>query len=142
MDLETASAIESLRNDLDRTATDLADRVLAMETGLGRQLATTEDTLRAEIRQVREEVTRDLRVEMRQIREEVTRDLRAEMRQMREEVTGDLRTEMRQMREEVTRNAAVLTESVRDDVRIVADCLAAVSAQLVAVSAKIDALKH
>jgi hypothetical protein len=127
MDLETASAIESLRNDLDRTATDLADRVLAMETGLGRQLATTEDTLRAEIRQVREEVTRDLR---------------AEMPQLREEVTGDLRTEMRQMREEVTRNAAVLTESVRDDVRIVADCLAAVSAQLVAVSAKIDALKH
>jgi hypothetical protein len=127
MDLETASAIESLRTDLDRTTTDLADRILAVETSLGRQLATTEDTLRVEIRQVREEVTRDLR---------------AEMRQMREEVTRDLRTEMRQMREEVTRNATVLTESVRDDVRIVADGLAAVSAQLVAVSAKIDALQR
>jgi hypothetical protein len=127
MDLETASAIESLRTDLDRTTTDLADRILAVETNLGRQLATTEDTLRVEIRQVREEVTRDLR---------------AEMRQMREEVTRDLRTEMRQMREEVTRHATVLTESVRDDVRIVADGLAAVSAQLVAVGAKIDALQR
>ena len=53
-----------------------------------------------------------------------------------------LRTEMRQMRDEVIRNAAVLTESVRDDVRIVADGLAAVSAQIVAVSAKIDALRR
>jgi cell division protein FtsB len=112
MDLETASAIESLRTDLDRATTDLADRILAVETSLGRQLATTENTLRAEMRQLREEVTRDLR------------------------------TEMRLLREEVTRNAAVLTESVRDNVRIVADGLAAVSAQLVAVSTKIDALKR
>ena len=52
------------------------------------------------------------------------------------------RAEMRQMRDEVTRNAAVLTESVRDDVRIVADGVASVSAGLMAVSAKIDALKR
>ena len=42
----------------------------------------------------------------------------------------------------LTRHTAVLTESVRDDVRIVADGLAAVTAELVAVSAKIDALKR
>jgi hypothetical protein len=29
MDLETASAIESLRHDLDRSTTDLADRILS-----------------------------------------------------------------------------------------------------------------
>ena len=68
--------------------------------------------------------------------------LRTELRQMGEEITRDLRAEMRQMRDDVTRHAAVLTESVRDDVRIVADGLAAVSAQLVAVSAKIDTLKR
>ena len=71
-----------------------------------------------------------------------TSDLRAEMRQMGEEIRRDLRAEMRQVRNEVMRHAAVLTESVRDDVRIVADGLAAVSAQLVAVSSKIDALKR
>jgi hypothetical protein len=97
MDLETASAIESLRNDLDRATTDLADRISAVETSLARKLASTEDVLRAE---------------------------------------------MWQMRDEVTRNAAVLTESVRDDVRIVADGVASVSAGLMAVSAKIDALKR
>jgi ABC-type transporter Mla subunit MlaD len=61
---------------------------------------------------------------------------------VREEVTRDLRAEMPQLREEVIRNAAVLTASVRDDVRIVADGLAAVSAQLAAVSAKIDTLSR
>ena len=50
--------------------------------------------------------------------------------------------EMRQMRDEVTRNAAVLTESVRDNVRIVAAGVASVSAGLMAVSAKIDALER
>ena len=97
MDLETASAIESLRKDLDRTRTDLGDRIAGVETSLGRQLATVEKTLRAQ---------------------------------------------MRQTRDELTRHTAVLTESAQDDVRIVADGLAAVTAELVAVSAKIDALKR
>ena len=52
------------------------------------------------------------------------------------------RAEMRQTREEIMHNDAVLAETVRNDLRIVADGLAAVSAQLVAVSAKIDALKR
>ena len=41
-----------------------------------------------------------------------------------------LRAEMREMREELSRNAAILTESVRDDIRIVAEGLAAVSAKI------------
>ena len=79
MDLETSTAIESLRKEL-----------VSAETSLLRQISATEYTLRAE---------------------------------------------MRDLREELLRNAAVLTESVRDDIRIVADGLAAVSA-------KIDALKR
>jgi hypothetical protein len=77
-----------------------------------------------------------------QIRDDVTSGLRAEMRQMGDEIRRDLRGEMRQMRDEVMRHAAVLTESVRDDVRILADGVASVSAGLMAVSAKIDALKR
>jgi hypothetical protein len=97
MDLETASALETLRSDLDRAKIDLGDRI-----------ASTEDALRAEMREMRD----------------------------------GLRAEMRQLRDEVMRHAAVLTESVRDDVRIVADGVASVSAGLMAVSAKIDALKR
>ena len=79
MDVETSNAIESLRHDLERATTDLADRMAVMDTSLRLQIATTENTLRAE---------------------------------------------MRRMREELSRSAAILTESVRDDIRIVADRLA------------------
>ena len=89
MDLETANAIESLRHDVDRATADLTTRMAAMGVSLGRHIATTENTLRGE---------------------------------------------MHEMRDELSRNAAILTESVRDDIRIVADGLAAVSA-------KIDALR-
>ena len=41
-----------------------------------------------------------------------------------------LRSEMHEMRDELSRNAAILTESVRDDIRIVAEGLAAVSAKI------------
>jgi hypothetical protein len=46
-----------------------------------------------------------------------------------------LRHDMREMRDELTRKMMVLTERVRDDIRIVAEGLAAVSA-------KIDALRR
>ena len=67
--------------------------------------------------------------------ERATTDLRTEMRQLGDEITGTLRSEMHEMRDELSRNAAILTESVRDDIRIVAEGLAAVSA-------KIDALRR
>ena len=60
--------------------------------------------------------------------------LRQEMREMRGEITTTLRAEMHVLRDELSRNTAILTESVRDDIRLVADGLAAVSA-------KIDALR-
>ena len=85
MDVETSNAIESLRHDLQRATTDLAERMAVMDTSLKRQIATTENTLRSE---------------------------------------------MHEMRDELSRNAAILTESVRDDIRIVADGLAAVSAKI------------
>ncbi len=120
MDLETANAIESLRQDVERGTADLVDRMAVMDTGLRRQIATTEDALRGE---------------MREMRDEITTTLRAEMRQRANEVTSTLRAEMHEMRDELSRHTAMLTESVRDDIRIVADGLATVSA-------KIDALRR
>ena len=104
MDLETANAIESLRQDIERTTANLVDRMAVLDTSLRRQIATAEHALRGE------------------------------MREMRDEITTTLRAEMHVMRDELSRNAAMLTESVRDDIRIVADGLAVVST-------KIDALR-
>ena len=59
--------------------------------------------------------------------------LRGEARGLREEMHGELRVlreEMREMRGELMRHAMVLTDRVRDDIRIVADGLAMVSAKL------------
>ena len=105
MDIETANAIESLRQDNERTTANVVDRVAVLDTSLRRQIATTKHALRGE------------------------------MREMRDEITTTLRAEMHVMRDELSRNAAMLTESIRDDIRIVADGLAAVSA-------KIDALRR
>ena len=52
--------------------------------------------------------------------------LRGEIRALREEMRGD----MRDLREELMRHALILTDSVRDDIRIVAEGLATVSAKL------------
>jgi len=54
------------------------------------------------------------------------RGLRAE----RHEELRVLRQEIREMRGELMRHAMVLTDSVRDDIRIVADGIAMVSAKL------------
>ena len=57
-------------------------------------------------------------------------EIGSEMRRRCDEVTGALRADMHEMRDELSRNAAILTESVRDDIRIVADGLAAMSAKI------------
>jgi hypothetical protein len=85
VDLETADAIDSLRQDIGQRV-----------TGIGQRITAVEDALRGEIRELREE----------------------------------MRGEMREMREELMRHALVLTDSVRDDIRIVADGLATVNAKL------------
>ena len=112
MDPETSSAIESLRQDL------------------GQRITAVEDGLRGEIRGLRTELRDELHDE--------TGKLRGEIRELRHELRGEmqeLRGEMQEMREELMRHAMVLTDSVRDDIRIVAE-------GLTTVSAKLDALKR
>ena len=81
---------------------------------LGQRITAVEDALRGEARGLREEMHGELRV----LREEMHGELRV------------LRNEMREMRGELMRHAMVLTDRVRDDIRIVADGLAMVSAKL------------
>ena len=77
-------------------------------------------------------VERDVRGEIRELRGEIG-ELRIQIGGLREELHGEtrkIRGEMHEMRDELMRHAMVLTDSVRNDIRIVADGLAAVSAKL------------
>ena len=87
----------------------IGNEIRGVEATLGAEIRRVESSIRAEIQHV--EVS--LRVEMHEIRDELP--FREEFR---EGLTG------------TRRHAAVLTESLRDDIRIVADGLAAISAKL------------
>jgi uncharacterized coiled-coil DUF342 family protein len=81
----------------------------------------------------------ELRGEMQELRGEM-QELRGEMQEVRGEMQ-EVRGEMKEMRGELMRHAMVLTESVRDDVRVVAEGLAVVSAKLDALRRKTH-LRH
>ena len=94
---------------------ETSNAIESLRQDLGQRITAVEDGLRGEIR-----------------------ELRGELGGLREELHGEarkIRGEMHQMREELMRHAMVLTDSVRDDIRIVA-------AGLAAVSAKLDALRR
>jgi hypothetical protein len=151
-DLEIREAIDVLRHDLRDTEARLAARidkvdgsVGASEQSLRNEIQDTRGELRPEIHTIRAE----LRTEMHTIRDElraemhtVRDELRTEMHTIRDEVGTDmngmrdeLRAEFRGGLAENRRHTEVLFDSVRDDIRIVAEGVAALSA-------KIDALNR
>ena len=86
---------------------ETSNAIGSLRQEVGQRMTAVEDALRGDIRKLREE-------------------MRGELGQLREEMRG----EMREMREELMHHAMVLTDSVRDDIRIVADGLAMVGAKL------------
>jgi hypothetical protein len=86
----------------------------SLRQDLGQRITAVEDVLRDEIRGLHGELREELHGETGKLRGEI----------------HEVRVDMQEMREELMRHAMVLTESVRDDIRIVADGLAAVSAKL------------
>jgi len=127
MDVETALAIERV-----------TERIEALDAFVRRGL----DDLRGEFTDLRGEFT-DLRGEFTNLRGEYT-DLRGEFTDLRGEFT-DLRGEfegfrgeldgLREEIREVRRHAVVLNESTREDIRFVAEAVAALAV-------KIDSLKR
>jgi len=113
MDIETSEAIETLRADLRRVEDDLGGRI----DGVERRLTLRMDRLELRID----------RLELRIDRLEET--LRIEMGR----VEGTLRVEMGQVREDMRRHFDISTESLRDDIRIVAE-------GVIALGAKVDRL--
>jgi hypothetical protein len=107
MDVETATAIEALRSDLRSTEARLAAGTASLGDDLRGEMRQMGDELRGEIQQMGEE----LRGEMRQIAEDLRRDIRE----------GDAETR---------RHSTVLVESLRNDIRLVAEAVAVLTVKV------------
>ena len=99
MDIETSEAIETLRGDLRRVETTLSAKI-------DTTVQASASTLWAEMHQMRKEMA----------------DMRLGMADMRLQMT-DMRLEMTETRAESKTNAQVLFESLRDDIRMIAEGL-------------------
>ena len=107
MDIETADAIGTLGDEIRRVETTLRGEIQRVESSLTDEVRRVETTLRGEMHGMRDE-------------------LRGEMHGIRDDLRGELRAGLTENR----RHAEVLTESLRDDIRIVAEGVAVVSAKL------------
>ena len=122
--METTDALETLRADIQRVETTLTGEVRRVETTLGTEIQRVKTTLSADIQRV--ETTLDAKIQR------VETALTAEVQRV-EATLSDLATEVHELRGETRRHADVIVESLRDDIRIVAE-------GVVSLSAKVDAL--
>jgi hypothetical protein len=94
------------------------------------QTADAVDTLRADIRHVETSLTADIH--------RVETSLSADIRQVETSLTGEIhrvRVEIHELNSDTKRHVDVVTESLRDDIRIVAE-------GVVALTAKVDSLRR
>ena len=103
MDVETAEAVETLRSDIHR----VEHEVVRVETSLTARIEHVETSLTAKI-------------------EYVERSLTAKI----EHVEMSLSAKMHELNEDAKRHSDVQFESVRDDIRILAEGFAALSTRI------------
>ena len=116
MDIETAEAIDTLRLDIHgverrvaRVETSLTAEVAGVETSLTAEVTRVETSLTAEIARVETSLTAKI--------EHVETSLTAKI----EHVETSLSAKMHELNEDAKRHSDVRFESVRDDIRILAD---------------------
>lgn len=112
MDAETAEAIQGLTDRIDRLELSLRGEMASVRDGLRGEMAGMRDDLRGEMASMRD----DLRGDMASVRD----GLRGEMTSMREELRGEFRDGLAENR----RHTEILFESLRDDIRLLADGVA------------------
>jgi len=115
MDVETTAAIEHLGDRIDR-----------LETSVRAEFGD----VRAEMRDGFASVRADLRAEMRDGFADMRTELRAEMRDGFADMRTELRDEFRNGFEANRRYTDVLFETLRDDIRILAEGFATISVKL------------
>ena len=108
---------------MDTETSEVIERINA-------RIDALEASLRAEIRGESAAVRDDLRAEIRGESAAVRDDLRVEIRGESVSVRDELRAEIRDSLAESKRHAQVLHENVRDDIRMLAEGFAALSARL------------
>jgi len=114
MDIETAEAVETLRSDIHR----VEHEVVRVETSLTARIEHVETSLTARIEHVETSLTAKI--------EYVERSLTAKI----EHVEVSLSARMHELNEDAKRHSDVQFESVRDDIRILAEGFAMLSARI------------
>jgi hypothetical protein len=107
MDVETAEAVDTLRTDIRRVEATLTGEITRVEATLTGEIMRVETTLSSEI--VRVETT---------LSSEIVR------------VETSLTAKMLELNEDAKRHTDVRIEDVRDDIRILAEGFATLSAQI------------
>lgn len=125
MDAETAEAIDTLRADIQRVDTSLTSEIQRVDTSLTPEIRRVEMSLTSEIQRVETSLTSEIH------RFEVT--LTSGIHRVEVSLTSDLgalRSEMHELHDDAKRHADVLFESLRDDIRMVAEGVVALSAKI------------
>jgi phage-related minor tail protein len=121
MDLETSEAITTLRTDIAQVRADMVQ----VETNLRADIGNVEASLRTDLTSVES----SLRADIRRVETTVSDRIDSLSGQLGA-TTSSLRNEIRQMGQDSKRHTKVLVESLRDDIRIIAEGLASLSAKV------------
>ena len=125
MDVETSEAIDRIGERIDALEASLRAEIRGEASSLRAEIRGESSLLRAESASLRTEsasLRDDLRVE--------SASLRGELRNESSSLRTELRAEFREGLAENRRHTEVLFESLRDDIRMLADGFAAMSTKL------------
>ena len=125
MDVETFQAIDSLQAAILRVETSLRGEIERVETGLRGEIERVETGLRGEI----ERVETSLRGEFQRVETSLRGEVQRVETTLRDEI-GNLREQTFVLHGEQKRHTDVRFESLRDDIRMVAEGFAALSVKL------------
>ena len=121
MDVATSEAIEGLSNRIDGLGTELRGEMAAQGVSLRAEIAAQGKQIRAE-----------MAAQGQQLRDEMIaqgQQLRAEMAAIREELRGEIQ-QLAGRVEDNRRHTDIQFESIRDDIRIVAEGVATLAVKL------------
>ena len=129
MDVETSEAIDRIGERIDALEASLRAEIREEASSLRAEIRGESSSLRAESASLRD----DLRAASSSLREDLRAEsasLRGELRDESSSLRTELRAEFREGLAENRRHTEVLFETLRDDIRMLADGFAAMSTKL------------
>ena len=123
MDIETAEAVDTLRTDIRQVETSLTGEIHRVETSVTGEILRVETSLTGEIHRVETSLTAKIETVRMSLNDKV------------EHAETSLTAKMLELHNEAKGHANIGLESVRDDIRAVAEAV-------VALGSKVDALRR